>query len=76
MRAEDEDLYRSLSAILDDAFEAHRIAVVNADPYEPGHSAVADDEAKDIECLICGHINEADYELALLGARHELPSRY
>lgn len=64
---EREEIVRIVGAVLDDAREAHRLAFELADVPIDGHSSLTE-IGKDIDCMRCGHINEAEYMLAVLGA--------
>lgn len=58
----DAEQVRIFGAILEDARDAHRLAVEMVDSTE-SHSALGG-EGEDEACMRCGHINEAEYALA------------
>lgn len=61
------EIARITDAVLEDAREFHRAAFVVARTETTGHSALSE-QGPDVDCLTCGHINEAEYMVAELSA--------
>lgn len=59
-----KNLIRTAQAVTEDAREAHRLALEIADVPIDRHSALGG-EGEDEACMRCGHINEAEYEIAV-----------
>lgn len=60
-----ENLIRSFDALIDSAREMHRNLVIFDRDNPANHSSLVED-GEDKPCEYCGHINEAEYELAEL----------
>ena len=59
---------RIISAAVEDAREAHRLAFELGDIPMDGHTALTEEplDGRDVDCMKCGHINEAEYLMAEL----------
>lgn len=57
------DQDRVFNVLLDTARELHRANIQQGRGWLEGHTALTE-IGQDVECLFCGHINEAEYELA------------
>lgn len=62
------DVARVMSAVCEDAREAHATAFRLADLDPAGHTALTEEplNGRDAPCIKCGHINEAEYMVAEL----------
>lgn len=69
-----EDLIRSVNVVIDDARELHGKDVLRNNKSDLGHTAITE-AGEDIECLTCGHINEAEYEIAVFASAHNIAFR-
>jgi hypothetical protein len=61
-----EDQIRIVEALLSTALDEHEAKIVEVTGSTLGHSALNENAGlrRDVECLHCGHINEAEYMLA------------
>jgi len=62
------EIDRIVGAVIEDLRETHRDALMVARTDSDGHTSLTERplNGRDVPCLTCGHINEAEYMLAEL----------